>query len=58
MLIKISQVEMKELPVIMAKSTLYKWAKAGRFPHVFKKFGGMVLVDMEGLKLLLKEQSP
>ncbi len=58
MLVKISKLKMEELPVAMAKSTLYKWAKQEKYSHAFKTFGGMVLVDIEELKLLLKETQP
>ncbi|MBM4275878.1 MAG: helix-turn-helix domain-containing protein [Deltaproteobacteria bacterium] len=52
--IRISQVE-SILPV--KPSTIYKWRTQRKFSQIFKKLGGMVLIDVQALEELLKGQS-
>lgn len=53
--IKIHQVNLNNLPVKLARSTIYKWQKEGRYPEMFKKIGGSILVDIEKLIKLLEK---
>jgi hypothetical protein len=38
----------------VAKSTLYKWKHLRKFPGLFVKFSGMLLVDLDELDNILE----
>lgn len=40
-----------------AKQTLYRWHHEGRFPKLFKKFGGALCLDLDALDEALKNDS-
>ncbi|MGO9370855.1 MAG: helix-turn-helix transcriptional regulator [Syntrophobacteraceae bacterium] len=44
----------RHLPVKPA--TLYKYARTGVYPQIFKRFGGKLLVDLTEIKLILNGQ--
>ena len=53
--VRIGHINKDLLPVDIAKSTLYSWQKKNRYPELFKKIGGMILVDLIGLIKLLED---
>lgn len=54
---RITDLQAHDLPVPIAKSTLYKYAKARKFPGLFVRVGGMVFIDLSKTNLLLIEQT-
>lgn len=50
---RISKVDDKDIPLGLAKSTLYKWAKSKKYPEAFKEFEGLRLVDITKLEELI-----
>lgn len=51
---RIIDIEKDDLPVPIAKSTLYKYAKKKRFPGLFVRVGGMIFIDLNKVSLLLE----
>jgi len=51
--IKVSEAKRHGLPV--SSATLYKWKHLGKYPELFKKLGGMLLIDLEELERLIVE---
>jgi hypothetical protein len=52
---RITDLKAHDLPVPIAKSTLYKYAKAKKYPGLFIRVGGMVFIDLSKTNLLLIE---
>jgi len=52
---RIIDIEKDDLPVPIAKSTLYKYAKKRLYPGLFVRVGGMVFIDLDKVSLLIKE---
>ncbi len=40
---------------ILSSKTLYNWKSRGKYPELFIKFGGALLVDMDVLEALLEK---
>lgn len=55
MYIQISELETDKLPIPVKKTTLYSWAQKKRYPGMFKKICGKVLVNVEKLTKLLED---
>jgi len=55
---RISNVDDKDIPFSLAKSTLYKWANQKKYPTAFKKIAGLRLVNLEELKRVLETSTP
>jgi hypothetical protein len=51
-LVRVCKAKEKELP--FAPATFYKWHSIGRFPTIFRKFGGFLFVDLKALETLIK----
>jgi len=51
--IKVSEAKRHGLPV--SSATLYKWRHLGKYPELFRKLGGMLLVNLEEFERLIVE---
>jgi predicted site-specific integrase-resolvase len=56
MFIRVSELKTEELPYKFSKSTIYSWARRGKFPGVFRKVSGKLLVNVEELQAALEKQ--
>jgi hypothetical protein len=52
--VQINKVDSNMLPRYIAKSTLYKWQRENRYPNMFKRIGGKVLINIIALINLLE----
>jgi hypothetical protein len=41
-------------PIRISVKTLYKWSSIGRFSSMFRKLGGMLLIDLDELERLIR----
>lgn len=53
--VRVSQIKKLPFKLPFERSTLYKWHHLGRYPHLFKKLGGILLIDLEALRSLIEE---
>lgn len=52
----ISQIALEKLPgKEISISTIYRWCRKNKYPNMFKRIGGRVLVDIIELQRLLTE---
>jgi len=53
---RISELPKKYPDFPFSRSTLYKWKHTGRYPEIFIKISGTVLVDLDRFETLLEEK--
>jgi hypothetical protein len=51
-LIRVSKANEANLPI--RASTCYKWHSIGKYPEIFRKFGGFLFVDLNVLESLIE----
>lgn len=51
-LVRVCKAREKDLP--FAPATLYKYHSVGKFPSIFRKFGGFLFVDLKALEALIE----
>ena len=51
-MIRVCKAKESDLP--FAPATLYKWHSIGKFPSIFRKFGGFLFVDIKALEAAIE----
>lgn len=53
--VRVSKIKKLPFKLPLEPSTFYKWHHLGRYPHLFKKIGGILLIDLEALRSLIEK---
>jgi hypothetical protein len=54
-LIRVNKIDKSNSP--FARATYYKWFHLGKYPEIFRKFGGSLFVNLTELEKLIQNSS-